>query len=282
VIDREGKVREIGTIVSDNPGMNDSAHQQIEAMQFKPFLEDGAPVQVYSRITMAFKTVRPQGMETYESARTWFERGKKNCFPAAGATKPYILRADFQAGSSSGQILTGHYEDTWVKDTQWRREATIGSSHFVLARNGEKAYSLSEGPEKKLLAFVFQILEPIPSLDTFVESDWRIKSDVIGDVKTVRVLSGYESPEGKLDPESARGFWFDPSGVLVKTFFNGLESRRSDLQDFEGTKVAHSIDVFKDDKLAIRIQITEIIPAETVPKNTFELKWTKAYTAEPR
>ena len=99
------------------------------------------------------------------------------------------------------------------------------------------------------------------------------------------MLSGYESPEGKLDPEHARGFWFDPSGVLVKTFFDGVETRRGDLQDFKGTKVAHRIDVLKDDKLAMHIQVTEIIPAGTVPKNTFELKgheWTKAFTAEVR
>jgi len=284
-IDREGKVQEIGTIVSDNPGMSEAARQQIAAMRFKPFIENGFPVQVYSRITLAFKTVRPQDVETFESARTWFERGRKIGFLAASAAKPYILRADFQGRSSSGQVLTGHYEDTWVSEMQWRREATFGSSHFVLTRNGEKTYRLSEGPEANFLSLVFQILEPIPALDTFVESDWRIKSDTVDGIKIVRVLSGYESPEGKLDPDRARGFWFDPSGVLVKTFFSGLETRRTDLQDFGGIKVAHRIDVLKDDHLAMRIQITEIVDAVTVPKKAFELKgheWNRAFTASAR
>jgi hypothetical protein len=31
------------------------------------------------------------------------------------------------------------------------------------------------------------------------------------------VLAGYESSEGKLDPDQARGYWFDDSGSLLKT-----------------------------------------------------------------
>jgi hypothetical protein len=99
------------------------------------------------------------------------------------------------------------------------------------------------------------------------------------------VLSGYESPEGKLDPEHARGFWFDPSGSLVKTFFNGIESRRTDLQDFEGIKIAHRIEVLKNEKLVMRIQVTELVPAMLLPDRTFEIKgheWTRAFTSEAR
>lgn len=284
-IDREGKVQEIGVIVSDNPGMNAAAQQQIAAMHFTPFMENGVPIQVFSRITVAFKTVRPQGTEMFESARTWFERGRKVGFLAAGATKPYVLRADFQTRSSSGQVITGHYEDTWVSESQWRREATFGSSRFARARNGEKTYRLSDGSEANLLALIMQILEPIPALDTFVESDWRIKSDSVNGVKTIRVLSGYESPEGQLDTEHARGFWFDPTGVLVKTFFNGIESRRSDIQEFDTVKVARRIDALQGGKLVLRIQVSEIVPATEVPKSTFEIKgheWKRAFTSEAR
>lgn len=58
-IDRSGKVREIETIVSQNQGLDDVARRSIAAMQFKPYLENGVPVQVVTRITMSFKTVRP-------------------------------------------------------------------------------------------------------------------------------------------------------------------------------------------------------------------------------
>lgn len=284
-IDRSGKVREIGVIVSDNPGIADAAREQIAAMRFSPFVENGITVQVVSRITLSFKTARPEGAATLESARVWFERGRHVGFPAAVGGTPYGLHAEFQAKGSSGAIETGHYEDVWMSDAQWRREATFGSSRYVRTRNGDKTYLLAQGPEARLLALVFQLIEPIPALDTFVESDWRINSESVDGVKTIRVLSGYESPNGKLDPEHARGFWFDPSGDLVKTFFSGVETRRSDFQGFGNVKVAHRIDVLKDGLLALRIQVTDITASPSDPKQKFELKgheWTRSFTAEVR
>jgi hypothetical protein len=99
------------------------------------------------------------------------------------------------------------------------------------------------------------------------------------------VLAGYESPEGKLDPEQARGYWFDDSGLLLKTYLSGIETDWSGFEDFAGTKVARQINVLKDGKLAIRIRVTEVIPAGTVSASTFELKghqWQRAFTAEDR
>lgn len=58
-IDRVGKVREMTTIVAQNQGVTDVARQAIAAMQFKPYLENGVPAQVITRITLGFKTVRP-------------------------------------------------------------------------------------------------------------------------------------------------------------------------------------------------------------------------------
>jgi hypothetical protein len=285
-IDRTGRVREIGTIVSDNPGAADAAREQIAGMRFAPFVIDGVPVQVFSRITLAFKTTRPAGAETFDSARNYFERGRQRDFPAAGTGFPYLLKAEFQARSSAGGIYTGHYEDIWLAPDKWRREVTFGSSRVVRSRSGDKLYESDEGPDSKLLLLIFQFLEPIPAIDTFVESDWRIKSDTVGDARTVRVLSGYESPEGKLDPEHARGFWFDSNGNLLKTFFLGLETRRSDFVGYHGAHVAQSIDVFRDTAQAMHIRVTEITGAEdTLPKNAFELKGheiTRQFTSEAR
>jgi hypothetical protein len=101
----------------------------------------------------------------------------------------------------------------------------------------------------------------------------------------MRVLAGYESPEGKLDPEQARGYWFDETGLLVKTYFGGVETERSEFEDFAGVKVAHRVDVLKDGILGMRIRITDVSPAGTIPAKTFEVKgheWTRAFTAEAR
>jgi len=284
-VDRAGKIREIGSIVSENSGINEAGRQRIMAMQFTPFLQNGMPVQVMSQITVHFKTVRPPGVETFESARTYFERGRKVSFLAAGSDKPYVIRAEFEAKTSEGIVDKGHYEDTWLSNTQWRRETSIGKSRYVRSRNGDKRYELAEGPDVGLLQFVLKTTEPIPAIDTFVESDWRMKRDMVGGIRAVRVLSGYESPEGKLDTEQARGYWFDDSGLLLKTFLSGLATQWSDFEDFSGFKVARQVDVREDGKLVMRIHVTEVAPAGAAPPNYFEIKrheWQRAFTAQER
>jgi len=285
VVDREGKIREIGPLVSDNPGLSEAARQALEAMRFTPFLANGAPIQAMSQITLTFKTVRPAGVEAFESARTYFERGRRVSFPAFGGDTPYELRAEFEARGAQGSVQTGRYEDTWQSTSQWRREAWFGKSHYVRSRNGDKAYQFAEGPDSGLLQLVFRVLEPIPAIDTFVESDWRMRRDTLNGSRTVLVLSGYQSPQGELDPEQARGYWFNDDGLLVKTHFSGIETLRSDFEDFGGVKIPHQIDVLKDGNLGMLIRVKEISRADTLPDKSFEVpghEWTRAFTDQVR
>jgi hypothetical protein len=285
IVDRQGKVRDLGPVVSENSAINEAGRQRILGMRFTPFVQNGVPIQVVSQITVPFKTVRPAGAESCGSARAYFERGRKLSFLAAGSDKSYVLRAEFQAKSSQGTVDMGHYEDTWMSNTEWKREAAFGESRYMRSRSGDKRYELAEGADVGVLRFVLQTMEPIPAIDTFVESDWRIKRDIVNGEDAIRVLAGYESPEGKLDPERARGYWFDESGVLVKTYLHGIESRWLDFQDYSGLKVPRQIDVLKDEKLAMRMRIVEIAPADSIAASSFVLKGherKRAFTAEER
>jgi len=286
LIDREGNIREVGSAVAENPGVAETAEHAFAAMCFKPFLENGVPVQVVSQVTLRFKTTRPVGTEDFPSAQTLFDRGRQAGFPAAAATVPYVLHAEFEALGAKGTVETGRYEDTWLNETHWRREAWFEDSHYVRSRNEDKTYQLAEGAESGILRLILRVLEPIPAIDTFTESDWKIKRDTVDGASGVRVLAGHESPSGKLDPEQARAYWFDETGLLVKTFFNGIETHRTNVQDFVGVRVARQIDVRKDEKLAIKIRVTEVsTPTGTMPPKTFEVhghEWKRAFTSEVR
>jgi hypothetical protein len=254
-------------------------------MQFSPYRKNGVAVQVVSRITLPFKTVRPAGMEAFDSARSYLERGRGVMFPAAGQGREYVLRATFQANMADGKVEEGHYVDTWKSEAEWKREATIGNSRFVRAQHGETSYLLSEGPDAARLRTILKVMEPIPAMGTFAESDWRIKRDTVDGVKIFRVLAGYESPEGTLDPEHARAYWFDGSGKLVKTYFQGIETQRLQFVDFDGVQVAHKIRVLQGDKLQTLITVTDLSIGGTIPENTFELpghEWKRAFTDEVR
>jgi hypothetical protein len=285
VVDRTGKVRDVGPIVSNNPGVNDTARQVIGAMQFKPYVEDGVPVQVLSRITMSFKSARPSGSDTFDSARNYFERGRQVGFLAAANKSPYLLHATIQARISGGAVGNGEYTDTWISDTEWRREASIGNSRVIRARHGDKYYRQSDGPDAGLLQIAMRALEPIPAIDTFIESDWKIKRDSANGVNAVRVLTGYVNPEGEFDPEHVRAFWFDDSGQLLKSYHLGNETHRLEFQDFSGVRIARRIEVLHNGRLGMLIQVTGVAATESLPDATFEIgghQWTRAFTDETR
>jgi hypothetical protein len=140
--------------------------------------------------------------------------------------------------------------DTWKKADEWRREATIGKSRCVRAR-----------------------------------SDWRIRRDSVDGVKTVRVLAGFEGPQGNLDPQHTRAYWFDDQDNLLKTYFSGLETLRSDFAEFDGARVAHTIRVLQNGSLGLVVHVTGIATAENIPDVTFEVpghEWERAFTDEVR
>ena len=283
LVDREGRVRETDGIVSENSGINEAGRLAIINLHFKPFLVNGNQVQVYSQITLPFKTTRPAGMETFDTARNYFDRGRKSSYPAA-AGKPYRLQAEFDFAAKDGQQETGHYEDIWLSDERWVRRAELNRSQCVRSRDGDKRYRWVEGEQGPVFCLVLRILEPIPALDTFTESDWRIRREPSNGVSTLKIVTGYESPEGKLDA-GARSYWFDETGTLVRAYFNGIESRRSDIEEFNGIRLARRIDVLKDGKLAMRIRVTNVGPPPEESPKIFELKgheWQRAFTDEVR
>ena len=221
-----------------------------------------------------------------ESARTYFDQARKLGFPAAGQSAPYVLKAEFTTRGSSGVVETGTYTDTWVNDTQWRREAALGASKFVRSRNGKKRDRMAQGPDAALLQFVLTAMEPLPATDSlFAESDWRITRDVVDGVPATRVASGHENADGTPDPKEFDGFWFDASGQLVKSYGNGLETRRMDFSDYNGVQVARRVEVLMAGKVGLRINVTELRPAGKLDPHIFAMKgneWVRAYTFEVR
>lgn len=279
--DREGRVREIDGIVSENSAVNDTGREAVMNMHFKPFLASGIPVQVVSQFTLPFKATPPAG-QVFDSAHNYFERGRKSSFPT-GNGAPYVMHAEFQF-RQNGVTANGQYQDTWLSDEQWLRNASYEKDECERSRDREKTYRVMSGTSAGFLCLVLRALEPIPAIDTFLESDWRIRRDALDGTQTIRGATGSEDPNGKFDSQ-ARGYWFDNSGVLLRAYFNGLEIRRSDFQDFNGLKLARQIDVLKDGKLALKIRVTEVASGTTVRSDIFKLnghEWQRMFTDEAR
>jgi hypothetical protein len=284
LVDRTGAVRDVGMILSDSPALNNTAKEFISGLRFKPFVVNGEPVQVISRITMPFKTVRPAGMETFDSARNYFEHGRKITSAAFSGAKPYVLHATIQVYTQGG-VLQGQYIDTWKADDEWKREAKIGQSYYARSRNGGKYYTLISGSNPVLprelqaaaraymsiSGFVLKAIEPIPTTDDFYEADWRIRRDSVDNVKSIRVLRGIEPQNGICDPEHAYGFWFDSESRLIRVC-ERVDIRYSDFTNFNGAQVPQHIRVLDGDKTLVSIQMGDMLPLNpNTPNGTFDL-----------
>jgi len=275
LIDRTGKVVDFGSYLSDNPGLRAAAEDRARAMRFEPLVRDGMPVQVLTTITLPFKTTRPPGVELFPPSKQ---------IPAAAGVSPYVLKAEFTTRGSGGEVIKGTYTDTWLSDTQWRREAEFGKSRLVRSRNGGKTYLLSEGPDAGLLRILLKTLEPIPDTTSWFELEWLVVHDSVDGVPALRVSRGPVNPEGVLEPQT-QGYWFDESGTLIKTHEQGLDTRLTNRGDFAGLQVARRIEMFNHDKLALRLDITDLSAAGTVDPAIFTLKgheWVHQFTPEVR
>jgi hypothetical protein len=283
VLDRTGKIREMEIPIVENPALRDAAGEGFRSMQFKPVLRNGVPVQATGRLTVHFKTVRPAGMETFDTAKNYFERGRRASFLSAGSTAPYLLRAELQVGTPSG-VQTGRYEDTWISATEWKREAWLGSSHLIRSQSGDKRFLLAEGAESGALRTVMMLLEPIPAEDTMTESDWWIRRDTVDGVKAIRVYRG-EGKNGEVTPATSQAYWFDDSGHLIKAYASGFEIRPSNSAAYNGVLIARQIDVLKDGKVGLRFSLKGIESPSPEAAKSLKLKgheWQRAFTGEVR
>ncbi len=75
------------------------------------------------------------------------------------------------------------------------------------------------------------------------------------------------------------------SALAWLSFYGGIETQRSDFQDFNGVKVAHQIDVLRDGMLGLRIRVIEVRSGVTAPEGMSVPKgheWDRQFTDEVR
>jgi len=287
MLDRDGKVREPFSVISDNPVISDVARSYFAGLQFKPTLRNGVPVQVVRRVVLSFDLHKPVGVEDLGTARDAFERGRTASSLAAAAKGPYVLKASFSVGLATG-VTKGTYVDTWKDAHHWRREVTIGDNHAVRSLDGEQQYLLLDGTNAGAARMVLLLVEPIPAADTMTESDWRLKRDDVNGTTAVRVMRGDETPGIALDPKKDNAYWFDEHGHLLQAYTGKLAVSYLDSQNFEGEGVPREIlGKTSSGGVAFRLDVDEVkaLDPSSLPKNEFKLgghEWKRQFTAEVR
>ena len=257
VIDRNGRVREVETVLSDNPGLNDAAKSLIKHWSFKPYLVDGAPVQVISTLTFAFRTTRPADMENFASARELFHKARTTGTLEQEGTAAFQIDGEIQASTSKG-IAKGTYRKIWLAPRRWKREVQIGEEQITVSRDQDRVQISKSGKAKTALMLLRLMIDPIPEERTMVESDWRMKREMLEGTNTIRVASCYKSTEGVPDPEHFRGFWFATDGSLRQAYVLNKRVMYRAQMPFGEKVIPHEMRIYQNNALVGLIRLSSI------------------------
>jgi len=272
-LDREGTVRDVGSIVSSNFVLTDAATQQILKWKFKPYLVEGAPVQVNTTLAVHFDAkmellgTNGKGLPVIPFLER-IKRSRELSDLRTSDGSPFRLHATFQQGP--GQ--TGTYDEIWESLEKWRREIHFGSITMLNARDGERTSQKLSGAKTPPvgMAYLLDLIAAghFPDRHYVVyEADWGQSAVTFAGVDTVRVARG--KVDANNQPISGQAYWFDPSGLLRGDYEEPATTRYSEFQAWNGKQVSRRMEVIANGSrrwLVLIDKIESFQPETTGPR----------------
>jgi TonB family protein len=286
-IDRNGGVREIGTVVSPNVLLVDFIKDQVSHFKFKPYLSDGVPVEVNTNLVLRFDSkVEPLGANgKHFDAISFTDHIKKSrelSEPRTDGATPFSLHATFKTADGS----SGTYDETWVSSTKWRREAKLGGVSVLQTQLGDNYYRKVAGADSvppQLTVLLAAVSDPFPDKQyTIYESDWGQSAVQFAGVDTVRVARGRVDAQNQ--PVDGSAFWFDPDGLMLGAFNDSTTVTYSRFEPWEGKRVPRTFEFKQNGNITMTYSIDrlEAAPSDgaTVQDSTFVIEGVEPTTGE--
>ncbi len=266
-LDREGAVREIGTVVSTNFVLTGAAREQIQKWKFEPYLLDGAPVQVNTTLAIRYDAKMELLGETGKSlpVEPFLERMKKSLElsdPRTSDALPFHTQATIEG--DSGQ--TGTYEEFWSSKDQWTREIRLGSVALQLvSHKGEQVsqkISGSNATPKQMTELMDLLVSghfPDRRYEVY-EADWGQSAVTFDGMDTVRVARG--QVDVKNQPINGQAYWFDSSGLLRGDYEMPTTTTYADFAPWSNKQVPRRLEVSVSGIRKWLVVINKIEPLE--------------------
>ena len=273
-LDREGAVREIGTIVSTNHVLTDAARQQILKWKFKPYLVDGSPVQVNATLAIHFEA-KMELLGTSGKAlpvEPFLDRMKKSRELSdlrTMSSTPFHLHATLQEGSRP----SGTYDEIWESPEKWRREIHLGAITMLDSRNGEETSHKLNGANRASpeIMYLLDLLVaghfPDRHYEVY-EADWGQSAVTFAGFDTVRVARGKVDKDNQ--PISGQAYWFDSSGLLRGDYEQPTTTTYSEFLAWNNKQVPRRLEVTANGirKWLVLIDKLELRPTGILPEGS--------------
>jgi hypothetical protein len=270
VTDRHGRVREARSYVASNRELQDWTVEQVKGWEFKPYLVDGAAVQVETTLDIDFKTELKSGAPSLPGASTYFEQAHQLSGLRMEGAKAFHLKASFEASGNAELTGKGTYEETWVSPKQWSREASLRGHTVTEARNGDLWYRKIDQAYSAR-----RIDEAMDALSFEVPADsgpnWQVGNGQVGKTALVQVWRGKIGDDGK--PEAtARVYYFGSDNGLLRGYHELSElTLYNAFEDFSGKRVARRLSIVENGFKILDIAIEQLELASPQNPDIFTL-----------
>jgi hypothetical protein len=274
VTDRNGHVREAHSYVASNSELKDWTVEQVKGWKFKPYLVDGAAVQVETTLDVDFKTELRSGTPSFSAASSYFDRARQLSGLRVGGARAFHLRASFDAFGSAELTGVGTYEETWVSPTQWRREAILGGHTVTEARNAELGFRKFDQPYSARR--IDQAMEVLSSALPGGSSpsggpSWQVANGKLGKAEMVQVWRGKIGDDGK-PGANTQIYYFGPDNGLLRGHHEMSDlTIYNDFADFSGKTIARHLLVSENGFKILEIKIEQLDASQPQTDDFFTL-----------
>lgn len=283
-LDRTGAIREVGSPISKNVVLSGPFAEQIKNWKFRPYLVDGAPVQVSTYISIPFKAkfeLLGENSAALEARpfMEWIKRSRGLSDLNLPGCKPFHLLASFQRGEAA----PGTSDLIWQEPTKWRRETKLGKVTVLESQLGDRVYRkvLGAPASPKEIDDVIQELDGrLPDKRYAIyEGDWGQSAVKWNGVDVVRVARGQVDQQN--NPLNGEAYWFATNGLLLGAFGDSRTSSYLNFADWNGKEVPRSIDVSQNGAVVLRLRITQIDDLPFQADSAFVLEGAEPRVPEP-
>lgn len=176
---------------------------------------------------------------------------------------PFRLTATFSFIAKNLDTIQGSYTETWISDTQWRRDTIVGDAHRIEVHNGNKSWYFNGGPQFPIQAVrAAKMFRPFPHPSTQLEID-----SISERPKLQCVLL-------RLDEATRQALCVDKeSGILIGTIepqivgsrYGDYSCQYSQFQKFQTRWFPRRVECLIDHHRQMEGEVVDLAPASPFP-----------------
>jgi len=177
-------------------------------------------------------------------------------------SSPFRLEATFSFIDKNLDTIHGTYLETWLSESEWRRETIVADSHRIEVRNGAKSWLANGGPQFPMQALrAARMFAPFPNAAPL-------------DIDSVTDRPNLQCVLLRLDATARQAFCIDKqSGVLIGTAEPQIVGARigdyscqyEKFQKFQARWFPRKVECLLDRHRQIEGEVLKILPAAATP-----------------